>query len=174
MYQLTTARFPPSCGLTWDFVCGCLFDASHRPYQAVRARPKLLGFPALILLAIRAGSSLSPHIHSVPNVHAVLRDIPEVDHTCLMSLPNRQRVVVRFFLPDICVLYIWGKWVLRAFPGKLKKTLTVRKGNLQHVCKITGSISKNGANIWTFEQLTQKLRLRIVITWFRCRVDFGR
>ena len=95
-----------------------------------------------------------------------------------MPLPNRRTNASFFFLPDICVFVFFGYLGPTGshISGETKHThnsLTVRQGHIKHVCKISGSQKWRGhLNLCAVNE--QKLRLRIVITWFQCRFDFGR
>ena len=81
-------------------------------------------------------------------------------------------VLLLFFLPDSCVFVFFG-----ILHNSVEKTKCHRFGRgIQNTCKISGSYysSKKRLDILDLCAVNmQKLRLRIVITWFQCRFDFG-
>ena len=109
------------------------------------------------------------------------RDTPWfLAHVFNVPLPNR--LGMSFFFGQIFgVLYsFWDICVLRdpTFPAKKKEKkdpYRVREGHITLVCNFSGFISqKRRGHLEVCAVSMKKSLLRIVITWFQCRFDFGR
>ena len=119
-----------------------------------------------------------PKFVQCANVHALfLRDRPLT--LCKRVLyPSAERLT-KVYLFDcffarsiVFFLLSGGIGLLRdpAFPAKTK-SFTVRQGYIKHAYKNLGSIStKRRGHEDVCAAIVQTLRLRIVITWFQCRL----
>ena len=78
---------------------------------------------------LRAGSNLSPQIHSVSNVHAIFEAHPEVWHTWFLY---PCRTVYFSFSRYVCFAFFAGVWVLRdpTFPAKKQEQRTLVNGSV--------------------------------------------
>ena len=114
-------------------------------------------------------------MHSVSNVRAVFEVDPEILPSCFYALAKSLLCNVFFLSRQMFVfLLFFGIFGYPTFPAKKKKALTVRQGHIKHCAKSQGLSIKNRVDIWTLVRWTvKKIRLRIVITWFQCRFDFG-
>ena len=102
-----------------------------------------------------------------------------VAHVFYMPLSNRWWMggfIFLFFSPDILFSYFLYFWGIRdpTFPVK-KEMLTVCQGHIKHGCNFSGAICQKRRGLLDLRAVNvQKLQLRIVITRFQCRLDFGR
>ena len=110
----------------------------------------------------------------------VRETLNEILHTCLMC-PCRAFYVCSFFRHVFGLLHFWGYLSLKGShisSDKREKTHPKRaqQGDMKHVRKISGCISqkRRGHVFGLLRDKLQKSRLlRIGISWFQCRFDFG-